>query len=357
MGMSGGSGATPTYYRALAHLPPAPSKWQAERVIASRNARIAGLVAVWVLLALRLDAGASLTQQRLLGAGTWLLLAAALRPESRATRIQVGIVVLYASVVEYVFAGWLGVYVYRLHNVPAFVPPGHGLVYLAALALGRSAFAHRHSRVIITATVAACGAWAAWGLLLSARPDLLGALWFGCLLVFLRRGKTPLVYCGAFLVTSYLELYGTGLGTWAWQPHDPTGLLTIGNPPSGIAGGYCFFDAAALWLTPRILARYSSRTESAGAVRASATTAPMTSAPPASWTDESVSPSATAATATLTTGSTVESTAVSDGPSSARAAKKAATATTVPNTVTPARASQAPTDDGSVARVPSAKAS
>ena len=74
--------------------------------------------------------------------------------------------------------------------------------------------------------------------------------WFGCLLVFLSRGRTPLVYCGAFVVTSYLELYGTGLGTWAWQPHDPTGLISIGNPPSGIAGGYCFFDAAALWLTP-----------------------------------------------------------------------------------------------------------
>jgi uncharacterized SAM-binding protein YcdF (DUF218 family) len=307
-----------------------------------------------VLLVLGLDTGASLTQQRLLGAGTWLLLIGALRAEGRATRIQVGIVVLYATVVEYVFAGWLGVYVYRLENVPAFVPPGHGLVYLAALALGRSAFAHRHAREVIAATVVLCGGWALWGLLLSGRPDLLGALWFGCLLVFLARGKSPLVYCGAFLVTSYLELYGTGLGTWAWQPHDPTGLLTIGNPPSGIAGGYCFFDAAALWLTPRILARYSART---GSVLASTTTAPMTSTPPASWTDDSVSPSATAATATLTTGSTVDSTAVSEGPSSASAAKKAATARTVPKTVTPASASQAPADDGSVARVPSAKAS
>ena len=222
----------------------------------SRNARLVGLVAAWVILALLLDTAATLTEQRLLGAGTWLLLLATLRGEGRATRLQVSIVVLYASAVEYVFAGWLGVYIYRLHNVPAFVPPGHGLVYLAALALGRSGWAHRHARLVVLATVAVCGAWAGWGLTLATRPDLLGALWFGCLLLFLRRGRTPLVYCGAFAVTSYLELLGTGLGTWAWQVHDPTGLISIGNPPSGIAGGYCFFDAAALWLTPRLLARY-----------------------------------------------------------------------------------------------------
>jgi hypothetical protein len=314
-------------------------------------------VAVWVLLVLGLDAGASLTLQRLLGAGTWLLLALALVGEDRASRIQVAIVVVFATTVEYVFAGWLGVYVYRLHNVPSFVPPGHGLVYLAALSLGRSAFAHRHARTVIRATVLLCGGWVGWGLFLSARTDVLGALWFGCLLLFLRRGRTPLVYCGAFVVTSYLELYGTGIGAWTWQAHDPTGLLGIGNPPSGIAGGYCFFDAAAIWLTPRLIARYGASTATGGAVRASTTTAPITSAPPASWTADSVSPSASAATPTLTTGSIVDSTAVSAGPSSASAAKKAATATTVPSTVTPDSASHAPAEDGSGARVASAKAS
>jgi hypothetical protein len=233
-------------------------------VPASRELRIAGVVAVWVLIVLAVDAGASLTLQRLLGAGTWLLLAWMLRRETGATRIQVGIVVVFASTVEYVFAGWLGVYVYRLHNVPAFVPPGHGLVYLAALALGRSAFAHRHARHVVMATVALCGGWVAWGLLLSDRTDVLGALWFGCLLVFLRRGRTPLVYCGAFVVTSYLELYGTGIGTWAWQAHDPTGLLGIGNPPSGIAGGYAWFDAAALTASPWLVRRLRGRSGAPG---------------------------------------------------------------------------------------------
>lgn len=220
------------------------------------DAVVVGGVAVWVIVVLGLDTGATLGQQRLLGLLTWATLALALAFEPRATRVQVAVVVCCATLVEYVFAGWLGVYVYRLDNVPAFVPPGHGLVYLAALALGRSAWARRHGGVLLPATLVAGGCWAVWGLLLSPRTDVLGAFWFGCLLLFVWRGRSPLLYAGAFLVVSYLELVGTGLGTWAWQPHDPTGLIAIGNPPSGIAGGYAWFDAAALWVTPRALARW-----------------------------------------------------------------------------------------------------
>ena len=224
-----------------------------------RDLTPAAVVVTWVAVVLGLDTGASLLEQRGLGAVTWLLLVILLRRESRATRVQVTVVVAYASLVEYVFAGWLGVYVYRLHNVPSFVPPGHGLVYLAALSIGRSAWAARHERVLLGSTLAVCGGWAVWGLLLSPTRDVLGAFWFGCLLVFARWGRSRLVYAGAFLVVSYLELVGTGLGTWAWQQHDPTGLVAIGNPPSGIAGGYAWFDAAALALTPRLVAWWDSR--------------------------------------------------------------------------------------------------
>jgi hypothetical protein len=142
------------------------------------------------------------------------------------------------------------VYVYRLDNVPAFVPPGHGLVYLAALCLGRSAWARRHARVLVPGTLVACGLWAAWGLVLSPQQDVLGAFWFGCLLLFTWKGRSPLLYAGAFLVVSYLEILGTSLGTWTWGAVDPVlGVVTIGNPPSGIAGGYAWFDAAALAAT------------------------------------------------------------------------------------------------------------
>jgi len=168
------------------------------------------------------------------------------------TRAQVAVVVAFATLVEYCFAGWLGVYVYRLHDVPWFVPPGHGLVYLGALAIGRSDVVRRHGRWLVPATLGLAGAYATWGLFLSGRTDVLGAFWFGCLALFLLRGKNPLVFVGAFFVVTYLELLGTGLGTWTWQVRDPIlGVVAMGNPPSGAAGGYGFFDAAALWLAPK----------------------------------------------------------------------------------------------------------
>jgi hypothetical protein len=225
----------------------------------TRDGALAGGVAVWVAVVLGLDTGASLGQQRLLGLGTWVLLLVVLRGEDRATRVQVAVVVAYATLVEYVFADALGVYVYRLENVPAFVPPGHGLVYLAAFAIGRSAWAHRHARALLSTALVLCGAWALWGVTLSPQPDALGAFWFGCLALFAWKGRSPLLYAGAFFVVSYLEVVGTSLGTWEWQTTDPTGLISIGNPPSGIAGGYAWFDAAALYLTPRVLVWWDRR--------------------------------------------------------------------------------------------------
>jgi hypothetical protein len=220
---------------------------------------IVGVVTAWVPLVLWADTGASLWQQRLLGLGTWLLLLVLVRGEDRATRVQVGVVVAYATVIELVFAGWLGVYVYRLENVPAFVPPGHGLVYLGALALGSSAWVHRHRSGFLLATLGPVGCWAVWGVTLADRPDVLGAFWFGCLLLFVWKGRSPLLYGGALVIVTYLELLGTSLGTWAWQHSDPTGLVSIGNPPSGIAGGYAFFDAAALFVAPRLLLWWDRR--------------------------------------------------------------------------------------------------
>lgn len=228
--------------------------------IADPDLAVAGMVVGWLAVVLGLDAGASLGAQRALGVATWLLLGALLWREPPRVRLQVAVVVVFATLVEYTFAGYLGVYRYRLGNVPWFVPPGHGLVYLGALAVGRSSVVRAHARPLIRLTLLAGASYAAWGLFASQRLDVLGAFWFGCLAFFMWRGKAPLVFVGAFLVVTYLELLGTHLGNWTWGQHDPVfGAIAIGNPPSGAAGGYGFFDAAALLLAPRIHARWLQR--------------------------------------------------------------------------------------------------
>lgn len=208
----------------------------------------------WITVVLVVDAHSTLAVQRTLGLLTWGVLVALLVREGPLVRVQTAVVVVFASLVEYTFSPFLEVYLYRFDNVPAYVPPGHGLVYLAALVIGRTWWVRAHAGELAGSVALVGGCWAAYGVLLAARPDVLGAFWLVCLLAFLRWGPSRGLYVGAFVVVSYLELLGTWLGTWAWQPHDPTGLVPIGNPPSGAAGGYGWFDLAALVLGPAILA-------------------------------------------------------------------------------------------------------
>ncbi|MCU0265449.1 MAG: hypothetical protein MUC45_04925 [Actinomycetia bacterium] len=220
------------------------------------------VVLAWIPAVLLLDRGAGLPRQLLLGAGTWVLLLALLRLETPVVRAQTAVVVAFATAVEYTFSPLLEVYLYRLHNVPSFVPPGHGLVYLAALSIGRSALVRRHARAFVAGTVVLGGCYAAWGLFWSPRLDVLGAFWYLCLVGFLAWGRSRLLYVGAFVVVTYLEVLGTWAGVWTWAPYDPTGLVAIGNPPSVAAGGYGWFDLAAVLAAPglvRLVARGRAR--------------------------------------------------------------------------------------------------
>ncbi len=222
-----------------------------ELAVAVRGSRrelwIAGVVVTWIAAGVWLDSHASIWPQRALGIVTWIVLLLILRGERRDVRAQVAIVIVVATAVEYTASGWLGVYTYRLHNIPLVRaararPP----VPDRALRSAARSCSPCWRRPVIGATIAIGGAWAIWGLAFAPRNDAFGAIVYLCLLRFLLVGRAPLVYAGAFMICSYLELMGTSVGTWAWAPHDASGLLGVGNPPSGIPGAYCFFDAAAL---------------------------------------------------------------------------------------------------------------
>ena len=211
-----------------------------------------GLMA-WITALLVLDHDGPLERQVLLGVATVAVLALVLAGQPGLVRVQVLVVVAVAGAIEVVCSPILGVYLYRFHNVPLYVPPAHGLVYLAALSFGRTAILRSCARPATLAVLGLGTAWAAWGLAVSTRADVLGAFWYGCLVVFLARDRTRLLFVAAFAVVGYLELLGTSLGVWTWQAHDPMGLVGIGNPPSGVAGGYGWFDVAAMLLAPKLI--------------------------------------------------------------------------------------------------------
>jgi hypothetical protein len=211
--------------------------------------RLALLLFAYLGVALLFERHTDRAGELVLGGVTWGVLWAACRPLDGAIRARVAGVVLVASAGEVLGSLVLGLYAYRRGGIPLFVPPGHGLVYLAGHHLARTRLLWRRpSRTVWTAG-AAGAAWALLGLVGATRPDVAGALAMGAFLAFLWRGPEPVLFAAMLVVVAALELYGTQMGSWTWIPEWPGGV-PAGNPPSGVVAGYCAFDAAALRLAP-----------------------------------------------------------------------------------------------------------
>jgi hypothetical protein len=196
-------------------------------------------------------------EQLALGALTWLVLFAALARAPLDRRAQALGVVAFATVGEVTGSLIWGVYHYRLHNLPLFVPPAHGLVYLTGLSFATAL--QRHARTLVAAAASIAATWGLLGVTVLPRGDVAGAVGVPLLLAFLWRGRNRVVYAGVFLVVASLELYGTAIGTWRWARTLPGLGIPDGNPPSGVASGYVWFDVMALLVAPSLVALARSR--------------------------------------------------------------------------------------------------
>jgi hypothetical protein len=205
--------------------------------------RLTVAVAAYIAAALAVEPYAGPGGVLAIGVATWLFLIATVRALPRPERARVAAVVAIATGGEILGSLILGLYAYRRGGIPAFVPPGHGLVYLAGLRLSESRAVRACARPL---AVTAGAVWVA----LTVRHDVVGAIAMLVLLVAVARGQA--LYACMFAVVAALELYGTGMGTWEWARHWPGLHVAMGNPPSGVAAGYCAFDALALRLAPRL---------------------------------------------------------------------------------------------------------
>ncbi len=234
----------------------------------------AALLIAYLAALLALDHFASYPEQLGLGVLTWCVLAAAAWPLSTLLRAQVIGVICFATVGEVTGSLVWGVYHYRLHNLPLFIPPAHGLVYLAGLAIAGAAGRHGRPLVIAAATIAA--AWGVLGLFVLPRRDVAGAVGVPLLLVFLWRSRSRAIYASVFLLVTCLELYGTAIGTWRWARTLPGLGIPDGNPPSGVASGYVWFESmstASIILGAAVFRRVAVRHPSL--LRASPAAAPQ----------------------------------------------------------------------------------
>jgi hypothetical protein len=201
--------------------------------------------------------------QLALGALTWVVLLAALRPLPALARAQALGVVLFATVGEVTGSLVWGVYTYRLHNLPTFIPPAHGLVYLSGIALALIV----RERVVVGVAAAGAIGWGLAGVTVLPRLDVAGAVGVPLLCLFLRRSRYRAAHAGVFLLVAALELYGTSIGTWRWAAELPGLGIPDGNPPSGVASGSVWFDVIAMLVAPYLVALARSARDD---VRASA---------------------------------------------------------------------------------------
>ncbi|HEY5661721.1 MAG TPA: hypothetical protein VIR59_13120 [Gaiellaceae bacterium] len=218
----------------------------------------AGLIAGFLAALLAVDTQVDLHGQLVLGALTWIALVVAARTLPVERQWQVGVVICAATVAELTGSIIWGVYTYRLHNLPTFVPPAHGLVFIAGLSLSQAL--HTHARALVVAAASIAATWGILGLTVLPRTDAAGALGVPLLLAFLWRSRARAAYAGVFLMVAALELYGTAIGTWRWAGQLPGLGIPDGNPPSGVASGYVWFDVMALLIAPRLLAGWRQNT-------------------------------------------------------------------------------------------------
>jgi hypothetical protein len=209
-------------------------------------------VAGYIGAALAIEPLAGAAGELAIGIVTWLALLVAVRPLAPGERARVAAVVLIATAGEVLGSLVLGLYAYRRGGIPAFVPPGHGLVYLAGYQLSRSRLVRAHARTVVRLAIAGGAAWALLALALPSRPDVAGAIAMIGLLAFLARGREPALFACMLLAVALLELYGTRMGTWEWAATWPGTGVPMGNPPTGAAAGYVAFDSLALRLGPRL---------------------------------------------------------------------------------------------------------
>lgn len=195
-------------------------------------------------------------QQWLLAAPVWFVVLSVLPELPRDRRLMLLCFLPLIFLAELLLSHGLGWYVYRLGNIPPWIIPAHGVVFLTALrAVDTTAISTR------TLAWGAGGAQALYGLVsLVARGDEVGAalsvVYVIGMLVLPDEGKR--FYAAIGLVVAYLEIIGSALGVWAWTPE--LFGLTETNPPSGAVGGYAMVDGAAWVVATYVLARFAGAT-------------------------------------------------------------------------------------------------
>lgn len=208
--------------------------------------RRALLICAVITIGLAMDQHVPFWGQTLVSVAVWALLLYWIHVAPREQRLTLITCVAYATAGECFLSLVWGLYDYRLGNIPAFVPPGHALLFM----LG----------AMITAYVRD---WITWFVPLAAAPfviflavigvDTFGLVMFAMLLACMIFSRARKLYAVMFVLALAMEIYGTALGNWSWRLDVPwLGMSTI-NPPLTAGVFYCVLDMLVVTTVARVM--------------------------------------------------------------------------------------------------------
>lgn len=154
---------------------------------------------------------------------------------------------------EYIFSMALGMYAYRLGNIPHYIPFGHALVFLGVYNFSRKPKIRDKAKVLELILTIGIVIYALFFLVF--KNDVFGFVM--TVLVFYSLRKHPrekLFYLTMYAVVVYAELIGTSLNTWSWPEFafNSFEFLPSANPPSGICLFYFGLDRGTISIYKRI---------------------------------------------------------------------------------------------------------
>lgn len=196
---------------------------------------VIGLVVATLAVGIPVDALGRPGAQSLVSLWTWGALLWVLAHTTPTHRRELVACVVMATAGELFLMEVWGLYHYRLHNLPLFIPPGHALVFTAAIRISRRVPSWFPWAVF--AGFAPYVAYASW-----AGFDTQGLLWFVVLGAFMAWGRERPLYGVAFVMALAVETYGTALGGWRYHLVEPWFGLTTTNPPVCVGAIYCTLE-------------------------------------------------------------------------------------------------------------------
>ena len=150
---------------------------------------------------------------------------------------------------EYFFSRFLGMYTYRLENVPLYVPIGHAALYGRIFMFSKASIVRKHHKAIEQLFAIAISIFAT--IYLVFFTDIFGFVMTICVfLLLLKRPKDRLFFYSMYILVAILEIGGTAFGCWKW-PTIGFGVFEFfpsNNPPSGISLFYFLLDVSCFFI-------------------------------------------------------------------------------------------------------------